>query len=141
MSSFEDKVIVQIMFNREVGERKAAAFAVHLQETIDAQSKNNKDFVEAYGKFYKNDLKLQVELATLRAQLASAEAERDALREAMQEAFDNCETCRGEHGARRCARCQTFERLIPTPPDAGEVAPSQIVNPDDKLTQNENHGG
>ena len=31
---------------------------------------------------------------------------------AITDALANCEQCRGEKGSRRCARCQTFEKLI-----------------------------
>ena len=31
---------------------------------------------------------------------------------AISDAVENCETCRGEKGPRKCARCQTFEKLI-----------------------------
>lgn len=30
----------------------------------------------------------------------------------MREAIENCETCQGETGTRRCARCQTFKRFL-----------------------------
>lgn len=38
--------------------------------------------------------------------------EKESLLNLMQEAIDDCETCRGETGGGRCARCQTFAAAI-----------------------------
>ena len=45
------------------------------------------------------------------ATLCAAEAANVELRAVLREAIENCEQCRGLAGTRRCARCQTFERL------------------------------
>lgn len=46
------------------------------------------------------------------AQLRYRDADVSALVRAVRAAVENCETCRGEVGTRRCARCQTLTELI-----------------------------
>ena len=48
--TFEQKVHIQTQFHRLIGERQAAEFAVHLQESIDGLQANNDTFVAAYRK-------------------------------------------------------------------------------------------
>ena len=36
----------------------------------------------------------------------------EEMAEALSDAVENCETCRGERGPRKCARCLTFTKLL-----------------------------
>jgi hypothetical protein len=58
------------------------------------------------------DTWLRKRVMALNHDVIKANAQRDKLAGLMQEAIDNCEMCRGETGARRCARCQTFSEAL-----------------------------
>ena len=51
-------------------------------------------------------------IAFLRQTKAENEAQIEALLETMRDALENCEQCRGQPLTSRCARCQTFAKLI-----------------------------
>jgi hypothetical protein len=59
--TFEEKLMVQIAFNKSVGEDDAARYAVHLQESINGLTANHEAFVAEY-------IRQLDELATLRAE-------------------------------------------------------------------------
>jgi len=59
MLTFEERVHVQKVFNREIGEQKAAEFAVHLQESIDGLQSNNQAYVEEYRRMLAADHSVQ----------------------------------------------------------------------------------
>ena len=44
----------------------------------------------------------------------------EEMAEALSDAVENCETCRGERGPRKCARCLTFEKLLSAWKKAGK---------------------
>lgn len=48
MITFEEKVEAMIMFNRQIGERKAAEFAVRLDDVVENLGRNNESFVQAF---------------------------------------------------------------------------------------------
>jgi hypothetical protein len=60
MLTFEERVHVQKVFNREIGEQKTAEFAVHLQESIDGLQSNNQAYVEEYRRMLAADHSVQL---------------------------------------------------------------------------------
>ena len=46
--TFEEMVTVQMAFNKNVGEKTAAEFTVHLQQAVDGLTENNQAFAHEY---------------------------------------------------------------------------------------------
>ena len=74
MITFEEKVEAMIMFNRQIGERKAAEFAVRLDDVVENLGRNNESFVQAFREMLAAEQCVQRICRWARQKLASRKA-------------------------------------------------------------------